>query len=430
MATNRTFNNMINDFLPLSLLEKEIKKRDYFLNRVEKDNTWIGASSSNGINANGGALVVPFVGQSASSFQFGSLAAANDISEDATVRGMIQTQPEMWGSMIFQHRDLMEHGKVSEKNFLKILPDRVESFLRNMKAQVSTSLINGMVTKSTAGSTSALGVIVVDRIDRLQLKQKVVVDTTSPTTLTGYIQALDITTGEVTLHTTRAGGTPLDFSANAAPANAKITLPGELSGGFTALRSALLPASKGGSATLYGVTKTSYPFTQSIWIDGSGVTAANIVEKLFHGFTRTRILGTGSPTEILVSLRNLSLIMAVVEASKGAYNVSPGSQKASQYGWMEITIGSVTNMALKFVGIREIDDDIAIFMDWNAMKFYSNGFVQRRKSPDGIEYFEGRDTTGYYYLLDHCLFGDLVVFQPSWCGIMSGIAISYPAELL
>lgn len=430
MSTNRTFNNMINDFLPLSLLEKEIKKRDYFLQKVEKDNTWVGASSSNGINANGGALVVPFVGQAASSFQFGSLAASNDIAEDATVRGMIQTQPEMWGSMLFNHRDLMEHGKISERNFLKILPDRVESFLRNMKAQVSTSLINGAITKSTAGSTSATGVIVVDRVDRLHLKQKVLVGTTSPTTLTGYIQALDINTGSITLHTTRAGGTPLDFSANAAPAGSKINLPGEISEGFTALKNALLPAANGGSATLYGVTKTAYPFTQAIYIDGSGVNAANIIEKLFHGYTRTRILGGGAPTDILVSLRNLSLIMAVIEASKGAFNVVPGSQKASQYGWTEVMIGSVTNMALKFVGIREMDDDIAMFIDWAAMKFYTNGFVQRRKSPDGLEYYEERNTTGYVYIIDHCLFGDLVVYQPSWCGIMGGIAIAYPPELL
>ena len=153
------------------------------------------------------------------------------------------------------------------------------------------------------------------------------------------------------------------------------------------------------------------------------MTAANIVEKIFNFFTQTRRLGKGNPTDILVSYKNWGYIIAVVEASKGAYNVKPGSQKASQYGWDEIEIGSVTNQALKFVAIQEMADDIIMAMDWRALKFYSNGFFRKRKSPDGIEYFEIRAQTGFQYIVDICLFGDLVLQRPSYCGIMYSINI-------
>ena len=139
MATTRTFQAMLNDYLPNELLKEEMVKRDWLLNRVEKDDTWIGVSGSSG---NGGSLIVPFKAAHASSIAAGGLSASNDIAEDSYVRGVIYEQPEVWGSMIFNHRDLMEHGEVSEKNFLKILPDSVNDFMDYMKSVVSVNLLN------------------------------------------------------------------------------------------------------------------------------------------------------------------------------------------------------------------------------------------------------------------------------------------------
>lgn len=428
MATQRSFQAMLNDFLPNELLKEELVKRDYLLNKVEKDDTWIGAST--GVGGNGGALVVPFKAAGASSVSYGQLTASNDIAEDLYVRGKITNQPEMWGTMIFNHRDLMEHETVSEKNFLKLLPDTVNDFMDYLKNVVSVNLLNGAAfARVPAGSNSAAGQITVNRPDRFVIGQKVVVQATSPTTITAYVQSINMNTKVVTLVTARGGATPVDFSANNAPANAAVYNDGAQTAPFSSLRDALLSAANGGSATLYGVTKTDYPYTQAINIPGSGITAANIVEACFNGYTRTRMFGKGNPTDIVMSYTNLGYVMAVVEASKGAYNVKPGSQKASQYGWTEITIGSVTNQELKFVGVQEMDDDIIMFIDWRGLKFYSNGFFRKRKSPDGIEYFEVRAQSGYQYIIDVCLFGDLVVHRPSYMGIIYGINIPAPAEL-
>lgn len=430
MATQRTFTSMLNDFLPNELLKEEIIKRDYLLNKVDKDDTWVGASGSSN---NGGNLIVPFKAAGASSVSYGSLTASNDISEDAYVRGLISTQPEVWGSMIFNHRDLMEHDKVSEKNFLKILPDAINDFMDYLKNVVSVNLLNGAAFAHLIAAASASnGQIVVDRPDRFMIGQKVYVAATAPANLLGYVVAIDINNQIITLATTRGGSTFVDFSANNAANNASVFNDGAQIANqpFSSLRGALLSAANGGTSQLYGQTKTLYPYLQAININGAAVTAANIVEKLFDAFTITRRLGKGNPTDIVMSYNNFGLVMKVIEASKGAYNVVPNSKKTMQYGWTEIMIGSVTNQELKFVGVQEMDDDIIMYLDFRGIKFFSNGFFRKRKSPDGIEYFEVRATTGYQYIVDICLFGDIVVNRPSYMGIMYGIAITYPTPLV
>ena len=423
MSTARSFQTMLNDFLPNELLKEEMVKRDYLLNKVEKDDTWIGASGTSG---NGGNLIVPFKAAGASSIAAGGLSASNDITQDNYVRGVITTQPEIWGSMLFNHRDLIEHETVSEKNFLKILPDAVNDFMDYMKNVVSINLLNGpWVMKTTAASTSSLGVLTVDRPDRIMIGQKLIVAATAPAFATCYVSAIDMNALTITCVTSLGGSTAFDFSANNVASAAKIYNDGFQTAPMSDLRGMLLSSANGGTSQLYGQTKTAYPYLQAININGANVTNSNMVEKIFNGYTLTRRLGKGNPTDIVMSYNNLGVVLQIVEASKGAFNVSPGSKKASQYGWTEIKIGSVTNQELTFVGVQELDDDIIMYLDFRGLKFYSNGFFRKRKSPDGIEYFEIRAQTGFQYIIDVCLFGDLVLHRPSYQGIMYGVSLTY-----
>lgn len=424
MSTQRSFQAMLNDYLPNELLKEELIKRDYILNKVEKDDGWVGASGTTG---NGGNLVVAFKAGGASSVSFGQLTASNDIAQDQYTRGVITTQQEAWGSMVFNHRDIMEHEQVSEKNFLKLLPDAINDFMDYMKNVVSTNLLNGpWFATLVADATASTGIITVDRPDRFVIQQKVTVDDTAGLNpLTGYVSTIDINAQTVLLVTARGGSTPLDFSVftKTVANTARCYNDNARNNSFAALRLLMLSSANGGTSTIYGVTKTAAPYTQAINVQGNDITAANIVEKCFDAYTVTRRFGKGSPTDIMMSLRNLGFVMKVVEASKGAYNVTAGSKKSSQYGWTEIAIGSVTNQELKFIGIQEMDEDIIMFMDWRAVTFYSNGFFRKRKSPDGIEYFEIRGQNGYQYIVDVCLFGEMVLKRPSYCGILYGISI-------
>ncbi len=412
MATNRSFSAMLNEYLPNELLREELIKRDYALSSVEKDENW-----------KGGNLVVPFQSAGASSIAMGGLTASTDISEDAYVRGNIATQPEAWGSMVFNHRDLMEHDRLSEQNFLKILPGSIDRFIDYFKDVVSVALLNGAwFAKTTAASSSASGLLVVDRVDRFVLNQKVVIAATSPATITAYVSLININTKTVTFTVSR-GGAVVDFSANNVASGAKLYNDGFQTSSFSAMRDALLSAANGGSTNLYGVAKTTAPYLQSINVSGASITAVNIVEKCFDAFTETRLFGKGRPTDIVMSLKNFGYVMKVIEASKGAFNVVPGSAKATQYGWSEIMIGSVTNQPLKFVGVQEMDEDIIMLLDWRGWKFYSNGFFKKRRSPEGQEFYEVRATTGYSYIVDICLFGDLACLRPSYQGVIHSVSI-------
>lgn len=419
MGTTRTFNDMLNEYLPNELLKEEFVKRDYLLSKVEKDDSWLG-----------GNLVVPFKAAGASSVAFGSLTASNDIAEDKYVRGGVSGHKEVWGSMIFNHRDLMEHDQISEQNFLKILPGTIEDFMDYMKNVVSVNLLNGahfakMIADPATGivvAGDASGQVYVDRPDRFVIGQKVVVDDDDSGTATGYVTAINMNTQMITIQDARSGGAAVNLSGYSVAQNAKFYNDGAQSNSFSSLRNALLSSANGGDSTLYGVTKTLYPYLQAINVSGTDITASNIMEKIFDALTTIRQFGRGNPTDVVMSYKNLSSCIKRIEASKGAFNVVPGSQRASQFGWTEIEVGSVTKGALKLVGVQEADNDIIMFLDWRALKFYSNGFFKKRRSPDGIEYFESRATTGYTYIVDMCLFGELVVQRPSYCGILHSIS--------
>lgn len=415
MSTTRTFQDMLNEYLPNDLLKEEFVKRDYLLSKVDKDDNW-----------KGGTLIVPFKAGAASSVAFGSLTADTDIAEDKYVRGEVSGHKEVWGSMIFNHRDLMEHDAISEQNFLKILPGAIDDFLSYMKNVVSVNLLNGAhFAKLTSDATANDGLIIVDRPDRFQINQKVIVDDDNTADQTGYVSTIDMNTRTILLVTARGGATPVDFSA--APMtvaqNAKCYNDGAKSNSFSSLRDALLSSANGGSSTLYGQTKASYPYLQGINVDGSDMTATNFMEKIFDKLVTIRQFGKGNPSDVVMSYTNLGYCMKIVEQSKGAFNVVPNSTKTGQYGWMELEIGSVTKGAVKLIGVQEADDDVVIFIDWRALKFHSNGFFKKRTAPDGKQYFEKRATTGYQYILDVCLYGELVVNRPSYCGIIHSIDI-------
>lgn len=410
MATTRTFQDMLNEYLPNELLKEEFVKRDYLLSKVEKKNDWLG-----------GNLVVPFKAAGASSVAFGSLTASTDIGEDKYVRGGVAGHKEVWGSLIFNHRDLMEHEQVSEQNFLKILPGTVEDFMDYLKNVVSVNLLNGAHFAKATADGDASGNLTVDRPDRFVIGQKVSIDDDNSSPVTGYVRTINMNTKVVTFYDARTGGAVVDLSTYTAAQNAKCYNDGAQSNSFASLRDALLSSTNGGSSTLYGVTKTLYPYLQAINVDGSDITATNIMEKLFDGLITVRQLGKGNPSDFVMSYKNLGSCMKVIENSKGAYNVVPNSTRASQFGWTEIQVGSVTKGAISIVGVQEADDDVIMLIDWRALTFYSNGFFRKRMSPDGIEYFEVRNTSGYQYIVDMCLFGELVVQRPSYCGIIFGI---------
>jgi len=414
MGTTRTFQAMLNEYLPNELLKEELIQRDYILQTVNRDDSW-----------KGGNLVVPFKGASASSVAFGGLTASNDIASSRFIRGGISDYRECWGSLIFNQRDLQEHdGKIPETTFLRLLPDELEDFMDYEKQVVSVQLGSGPQFATLTSNGTAGGVMGIDHIDRFQVDQKIVLVDNNTGAANYYVIAISVDGETVTVSATR-GGAAADISAYTVAQSAKVWHDGVYDAGgnhatFVSLRQALLSAANGGATALHGVTKTAWPILQAVNIDGTGVTATNILTRLFDALTEQRRRGKGMATEFLMDLTNLGAVLKQVELNKGAYKVV-GEPKPNLFGWLETTVMSVTGQTIKIVGIQEWERDTIALMDWRSITFRTNGFFKKRISPDGREYFEIRNQTGYQYIVDVCLFGEMEYRKIGQSAVIYGI---------
>jgi hypothetical protein len=414
MAIERSFNEMLLHYVPEELLKNEMVKKDWFLQNIEIVDGW-----------KGGELQVAFKEASASSVAYDALTDENDIGESVLVRGTIPGHKIVTASMQFNHRDLLEHksGKVSEGSFLKMLPDELNDHVQVVKEIVSSNLLNGKKLARAVADGSAGGVIKLDRPERLMVGQKLEVrDQAATTPVTAYVSTINLSSGDVSFTTTRGGAVAADLSAFDAVNFPYVVVPGAEDKAFTGLKDLLLPAAVGGSANIYGKSKLQFTYLQCHAENGSTITATNIIPKIFDCYTAARIRYKGNPRKVVMSFKNFASCMKQLEASKGAFNVVPGSRKTDLYGYDMATIHGVGGGLLELVAIQEMDDDVIMLLDMSSMKFHTNGLIRRIKSPEGLEYFTKRATSGYKYILDHECFGELMLNAPQKNAIIHSIS--------
>lgn len=416
MATQTTFDNMINEFLPNSLLSDGIMKMDWLLSNVEKDNSWLGGNN----------LVVPFAGAGASAVKFGGLTDVADITQARTVRGNIASQPEIWGSLKFNEKDLVRHGKLSEQNLLRILPDQVEEFQKYMRRALSLSFLNSAYFASAAANGTVGAGIQVDRPERFEVGMPVVIDDDNSPALKLFVKSIDLGTDIVVLTTDIALTTVADLSAYTTAQNTRFYFDGAETAGnqLTNLKKSLLSAVNGGSTALYGVTKTDYPYTQAINIDGSAFTAATFMDDLYKALVKIKIKSKGNPNTFLMSWSLQARAMIALQIEKGPYK-QVDTSSPTQYDFGDVTIMGPQGK-VRLVGVPEMDNDAILVLDMSALKLYSNGFIRKRVDPqDGKQFYIVRNSDGYVYVMDVAFYGDLVLERPNRCGIIH----SLPAAL-
>ncbi len=420
MATSRSFSTMLNQYLPYDLLMAEFEKRMYLLQNVKKSNDW-----------KGGDLIVPFEGACPSSVSFGSLAASTDIAEAEYVRGSISSVPEVWFTLLFNERDFLEHeGTKKEQSFLRSLRNQMPKAMDFFKTAMSQNWLAGPHFATLTANGDAAGNITVDRPERFVRGQKVHLLNSTPTSVTGFVRSINMNTNIVNLVTARGGAIALNCAAFTTALSSKVYYQGlidtaahAVQNSFTSLTSSLLSNANGGSATLYGQTKATYPFLQAINESGTAVTAASILSDIFDAFVSIDRKSPGNPNEILMSYKNFGNCMKGIDVSKGAFQQIPGSVNSSKYKWRSIEVGSPSGYALKLVAVPEMNDSEIIFMDWKSVELHSNGFFRIAEDQgDGNKLYRTRATTGFTYLADMCFYGDLVLHDPSVDGIMYGIS--------
>lgn len=407
MATNATFNDMLKKYMPYSLLQERMERRNYFWSQVAKKTGW-----------KGGGMQVPFEGAEASSLSFGALTAAADIHEHTEVLGEITTQPELWGSMKFNEKDLDRHGDL-ETSYLELSPNKVKQFIDRMSERVSICLLNdGAIAKVTADHASnASGVLSLDHPERFTIGELVSIDDGNSSPVAGYVRTIDMDNKTVTFYDARTSGSAVNLSAYTLAQSAKVYLVAGTTAGFTSLSSQLLSSANGGGSTLFGATKTAYPFLQGQNFSGATFTATNILEGIFDYFYDTMALGKGNPTEVICSFKNFKNAIKTPELNR----TYEAGDKGAGYGFQSLNLIGNSG-SLKLTGVRDMPDDKIYIMDWSAMKFHGDKFFERKRHLDGNEYFLVRATTGYEYLVDVKFYGDLVVHNPSHCGVIHSIS--------
>ena len=282
-----------------NMLNEFVNEELLFNELVKRD--WMMSNLEQEKNWLGGSYIIPFIGAVGSSVAFGSLTASSDIA-------------------------------------------------------ISTGLLAGNIVSKLTADGDASGNITVADPERFAIGMKVYVDDdNSAASAAGYVRTIDLNTGVLVIYDARTGGAVINLSAYTVAQSAVVYADGQQANGFASLKKVLLSSANGGDATYGGVTKASYPHMQAINIDGSSITATNILTKIFDAYVTVRKRGSGKPFKVIMSYKNFGSCLKSLESAKGSFNVMPGSSKTSVYGWDEVTVGGFAG-ALSLVAVQEMAD--------------------------------------------------------------------------
>ncbi len=419
-ASTTDFNTMLNENVSNKLLELELKKRNYVYNTVPSDKNWL-------LNNN---YVLPHIAGNASSVRFGGLTAATDIYGSKPLRGYESVHKELWSSMKFLHKDLLIHGKVSEQNFLRLLPDELERLMDYTSQALGQNICSGVAVDSVTIDGLVGGTIGIANPERFQIQQYVEFQSSVVVvSVVGYIRQININTGLISIETAPGSGVAVDLSTLLVADDAKVYLRDQITDGFNSIIDMLLPASAGGSATIHNLTKLNSPVLQGVYADASAWTAADMLKQIFKLYVKARkVGGGGKANKILMSYNNYGAAVNTIENQKGAFNVAVNSDKAKEYTWDSIAVGGFMSggEGVELVAIQEMNDTDFIGMDPSTFVLATAGGMQKHKSPDGNFYIVDRDpTNGYSYICDSFLMGQLFCKEPFKNFLATGAAITY-----
>lgn len=403
MAVTASFDELLTEKLHPELLKNEVVNRCDILKKIELDNSW-----------KGGTYAIGFREASASSVLFNGYTAEADIAEGVYKRGSISAPKTLTGSLKFNHKDLINHdtNKITEASFLKILPGVIDDFADTLRMVLAQSLLNGKVLARGKATGTAGGVMQVDRIERFRVGMKIEMEDADTGLTAYYVIAIDkssLAAPTITLSLTRGGAATTLVAFTTASTGINIYHPGAKADGFLSFKDILAPA----TTTLWGLAKASYSYLQPSVISGSDMTASNIVDKIFGYVLENQIVNGSKNEEVWMSGRKFGNVLSKLQSTVGGFNIVPGSRKISQYGFQEVQIGSITGQLITLVAVPEMDDEVMMIVNPKDFKFASNGFIRQAVSPEGNKFYTVRSATGYVYVCDYEVFGELVCTAPA-----------------
>lgn len=406
MSLSQSHSAMLKRYLKEDIIMSEMAKKSYLWDNVNKEYDWAG-----------GILEIPVLKNGFNTVQMGSLAAISDITEAEGGVGTLTAHKELTLSAIFREADLARHTD-REKSYLTDIPKMIDGLSTRASEQINSGILRGgaVITKAAANGTAALG-IQVENPEFFEPKMKVAVVDNDTAEVVGYVRTVDLNTGIITVFNARTAGAVVDLSLYTTAQNARVRIVGGSTESFLDLRTACLPAAiSGGSDTLYGLTKLDYNPLQAYRKDGSGFTAATILDDLFADFWNMKRLGRGDQDEMLVGYGIFKNAAKKLETAR-QYQVT---NKKAGYGFDQIElIGG--GGSIKLTALREMPNDSAVYVNLKkGIKFKGLALKKQMYGDAGLEYFVDRQTTGISYVTDMVLRGDFV-YEPQQLGFVYGI---------
>lgn len=418
MATDAVFNEVLKRYTPFKMILEEVKKRNWFIETVNKKTDW-----------NGGVMEIPIELASGGSMAWGQLVDENDIA-DGVSKVLTLTASDLkecWGAMNFRQKDLNRHDDL-KKSYLELLPGKLNSFSGEMSEQVSNTIFGdgslATVTTASSAGASTQGIVIVDNTHFLKVGMKVYFDDNDSAPASTYIGAIDINTGAVKCVTTRGGSTQTDLTAMSVAQGAKMYIEGAQAQGPTKLKDLLLSAANGGLAQVYnaGFDKSIYPALQAVNINGSTFTQATLLKDYYKAFFTILEKGKGNLNKkMVIPFSHMSVITAQLEGQKQYV----ATDKKAGYGFTSVSVMGPDGVA-EFVAVRGCSKTLAYVLDMETVHLCGNQFFKRDKDANGNEFYVKRATTGKVNIVDTAFEAELVISNLSHNGIIHSIPAVLP----
>lgn len=392
MALTSNIDVLLKEYNTNEVLENEIKKLNWLLPKLKKDNQW-----------SLGEYTLPAETQQNSRFEWGALPAQSDIPKAAYAKPVISAPKQLLGSLHFDQQDLSRHNGDLKKSFLSIMPGKLKQFTERMNEQINLSVLgDGSLCSVTANSTAG-GVVTVGKakIGYFTGGQKVsLLGTGLATLVSGYVRSINVNAGTFLLYNAATGGAVVDLTNYTTAAVTKVYQVGATTERVTSLMDIIFSAATGGADTLYGgsLVKADSAVFQPYYNDiAASNTAATFISSLYDSYFEMVEMGrSGVNKEVVMPFHAFKAVAKHLEGSR-------------QYA-MEQMSGAYGSKALKLIGpdgdmvlraARGIPTTKVFLMDYDAVTLISRGELIKKANPmSDKEAFEIRATTGYSYVVD------------------------------
>ncbi len=394
---------LLRHYEPHKLIRENLKDKNYFWNKIKKDMGW----------KDGVPYYIPWmIDEGASDFEIGGLIDEDKLGSGAGIKAVESKHAFISGAMKFLQRDLKRFSTLKQ-SFLKVLPERVNQFTKRFSKILNQLVLAGGCLGAFKADGTAGGLVTVLKPREFTIGQRLIIVSDSQADIEGYVAQIDVNNKQLLFKNGReVTSTALDLSLYTVADNAKIMLAGyETSEAPYTLVDHIFPAALGGLDTIHGIEKMKSPLLQAQLINASSWTSSTIMSDIYDMYFDIKEQDSVEKAELLC---NYNLFKTIVKAAEKSKQFSNGETKVGiGYSSVEI-IGPEGNMTITAIhGL--IGMNKAFIIDWDAFIFAGDELFEQVKDMDANLYTKYRKKTGFEYVTDYQLSGNLICTKASTC---------------